>query len=52
MAEAATQDPQVPIVEEAVSEVGQLSQWTLIRKRFERNKLAMFGFIGLIVMYI
>jgi peptide/nickel transport system permease protein len=52
MAEAATQIPQAPAAEEAVSEVGQLSQWTLIRKRFARNKLAMTGFIGLVVMYI
>jgi peptide/nickel transport system permease protein len=52
MAEAATQIPQVPAVEDAVSEVGQLSQWTLIRKRFARNKLAMTGFFGLVVMYI
>jgi peptide/nickel transport system permease protein len=39
-------------VEEPVSDVGQLSQWQLIVKRFKRNKLAMFGLIGLIVMYI
>ncbi len=45
--------PQVPpIVEEPVSEVGQLSQWTLIRMRFARNKLAMVGLYGLIFMYI
>lgn len=49
MAEAATQ---VPTVDEPVSEVGQLSQWTLIRKRFARNKLAMTGMIGLVIMYI
>ncbi len=52
MAQAETQTPQIPVVEEAVSEVGQLSQWTLIRRRFARNKLAMTGFIGLIIMYI
>jgi len=37
---------------EPVSEVGQLSQVTLMRMRFARNKLAMIGFIGLIVAYL
>lgn len=45
--------PQVPsAAEEAVSEVGQLSQWTLIRMRFARNKLAMLGLIGVLVSYV
>jgi len=52
MAEAATQIPQAPVVDEPVSDVGQLSQWQLIVMRFKRNKLAMLGFWGLIVMYI
>lgn len=53
MTEAAVPIPQVPpVVEEPVSEVGQLSQWTLIRMRFARNKLAMVGLWGLIIMYI
>jgi peptide/nickel transport system permease protein len=53
MTEAVTSIPQVPpVVEEPVSEVGQLSQGTLIRMRFARNKLAMFGLIGLIILYI
>lgn len=52
MAEAATPIPQTPLVDEPVSEVGQLSQGQLIRKRFARNKLAMFGLIGLVIMYI
>jgi peptide/nickel transport system permease protein len=53
MTEAAASIPQVPpVVEEPVSEVGQLSQWTLIRIRFARNKLAMVGLWGLIIMYI
>jgi peptide/nickel transport system permease protein len=52
MAEAATQIPQVPIVDEPVSEAGQLSQNTLMRLRFARNKLAMVGLFGLIIMYI
>ncbi len=52
MAEEATQIPKVPVVDEPVSEVGQLSQWQLIIIRFKRNKLAKFGLIGLIVMYI
>jgi peptide/nickel transport system permease protein len=53
MTDAVASIPQVPpVVEEPVSEVGQLSQWTLIRMRFARNKLAMVGLIGLIIMYI
>jgi peptide/nickel transport system permease protein len=52
MAEAATPIPQAPAVEEPVSKVGQLSQLTLMRMRYGRNKLAMFGLVGLIVMYI
>jgi peptide/nickel transport system permease protein len=52
MAEVATPVPQIPIVvDEPVSEVGQISQWTLMRLRFTRNKLAMTGLIGLIIMY-
>jgi peptide/nickel transport system permease protein len=52
MAEVATPVPQVPVVEEAVSEVGQISQWALMQLRFQRNKLAMTGLIGLVIMYI
>jgi ABC-type antimicrobial peptide transport system permease subunit len=53
MTEAVAPIPQVPpVVDEPVSEVGQLSQGTLIRMRFARNKLAMVGLIGLIIMYI
>ena len=52
MAEAATPVPQAPAVEEAVSDVGQLSQNTLIVRRFARNRLAMTGLIGLIIMYL
>jgi len=52
MAEVATPVPQIPIVvDEPVSEVGQISQWTLMRLRFTRNKLAMTGLVGLIIMY-
>lgn len=52
MTDVATTVPQIPqAVDEPISEVGQLSQWTLIRMRFARNKLAMIGLIGLIVMY-
>ncbi len=52
MAEVATPIPQAPVVEEAVSEVGQISQWALMRLRFQRNKLAMTGLVGLIIMYL
>ena len=37
---------------EPISEVGQYSQWKLMRMRFARNKLAMIGSIGLLVLYI
>lgn len=52
MTEIATPVPQAPTVDEPVSEVGQMSQWALMRLRFTRNRLAMFGLIGLVVMYI
>lgn len=52
MTEAATPIPQIPVVEEPVTEAGQMSQNALIRLRFARNKLAMVGLFGLIVMYI
>ncbi len=42
----------VDVWAEPVSEVGQLSQWKLMRLRFARNKLAMIGFVGLIVAYL
>ncbi|MCL4504732.1 MAG: ABC transporter permease [Chloroflexi bacterium] len=52
MENAVTSAPQLPsAVDEPVSEVGQLSQWTLIRMRFARNRLAMIGMVGLIFMY-
>ena len=52
MAEVATPIPQAPLVEEPVSDVGQLSQIALMRIRFSRDTLAMIGLFGLIVMYI
>ncbi len=52
MADIATPVPQAPSVDEPVSEVGQLSQTTLMRLRFTRNKLAMFSLYGLIIMYV
>ena len=52
MSEAVAPVPQTPVIEDVVSEVGSLSQWTLIRMRFTRNRLAMVGTIGLVIMYI
>jgi len=53
MAEAVAPVPQKQIfVDEPVSEVGQLSQWKLMRLRFARNKLAMFGLWGMVIIYI
>jgi len=37
---------------EPISEVGQMSQGKLMTLRFRRNKLAMVGTIGLLLMYI
>ena len=52
MAEITTPVPQAPLVDEPVNEVGQLSQTTLMRLRFTRNKLAMVSLFGLIIMYV
>lgn len=52
MAQAVTPVPQAPAVEETVKDVGSLSQWTLIQIRFRRNRLAMIGTVGLIIMYL
>lgn len=53
MSATESQSSQVrPVVDETVNPVGQLSQWQLMRMRFARNKLAMTGLIGLIVMYV
>jgi peptide/nickel transport system permease protein len=53
MEEVASPVPQTsPFVEEPVSTVGQMSQWELMRQRFVRNKLAMTGMVGLIIIYI
>jgi peptide/nickel transport system permease protein len=53
MAEAVTPVPQAQqFVDEPVSEVGQLSQWKLMRMRFARNKLAMFGLFGMLIIYV
>jgi peptide/nickel transport system permease protein len=53
MAEAATPDAKAIFdAGEADSTVGELSQWQLIRMRFARNRLAMTGSIGLVIMYI
>lgn len=40
------------VVDEPVSDVGQMSQWQLMRKRFSKNLLAMIGLFGLLVLYI
>jgi peptide/nickel transport system permease protein len=51
MTEAVAPVPQAH-VDEPVSKVGQLSQLTLMRMRYGRNKLAMVGLVGLVVMYV
>ncbi len=52
MAQAEAPLEQVRVEDEPVSEVGQMSQWKLMRIRFSKNKLAMAGIIGLVIMYI
>lgn len=39
-------------VDEPVSDVGDLSQWQLMRIRFSKNKLAMIGLWGMIIVYL
>lgn len=38
--------------DEPVSDVGDLSQWQLMRIRFSKNKLAMLGLWGMVTVYI
>jgi peptide/nickel transport system permease protein len=53
MAETAQPVPEKQqFVDEPISEVGQMSQWRLMALRFYKNKLAMVGVIGLVIMYI
>jgi peptide/nickel transport system permease protein len=53
MTEVATPLPQpIEAFVEPVSDVGLMSQWTLMRLRFSRNRLAMTGVIGLVIMYV
>ena len=35
-----------------VSDVGEISQWKLTWLRFRRNRLAMVGSVGLVIMYV
>jgi peptide/nickel transport system permease protein len=51
MAEAVPTLPREELIAEPVSEVGLMSQWKLMALRFRRNKLAMIGLVGLIIMY-
>ncbi len=37
---------------EAKSDTSQISQWTLMRRRFMQSKLSVFGLIALVVMYL
>ncbi len=37
---------------EIVSDVGEMSQWSLIWLRFRRNRLAMAGLVLLVIMYL
>ncbi|MGC9522018.1 MAG: ABC transporter permease [Anaerolineae bacterium] len=51
MAETTSEATARDIDAQEVSDVGELSQTTLIWMRFKRNKLAVIGGIGLIIMY-
>lgn len=44
--------PHYEVFDDPVSDVGDLSQWQLMRIRFSKNKLAMLGLIGMVVIYI
>ena len=50
--QAAAASAETPIDAQEVSDVGELSQTQLIWLRFKRNKLAIIGGIGLIIMYL
>jgi len=50
--EAPAISPPVPVQGEAVSDVGRLSLWQLIWRRFLRNRLAIVGGIVLILLYL
>ena len=52
MAELSEQAVTTDVDAQEVSDVGELSQSKLIWLRFRRNKLALIGGIGLIIMYI
>jgi peptide/nickel transport system permease protein len=52
MAETTKQAPSVVVDAQEVSDVGELSQAQLIWIRFKRNKLAVIGGVGLIIMYL
>lgn len=52
MAELAQPVPQTPYAVEETAPTGQMSQWNLMRLRFARNRLAMTGLVGLVVMYV
>jgi peptide/nickel transport system permease protein len=44
--------PAYEVFDDPVSDVGELSQWQLMRIRYSKNKLAMIGLIGMAVIYI
>ncbi len=43
--------PAIEVFDDPVSDVGDLSQWQLMRIRFSKNKLAMLGLWGMIIIY-
>ncbi|HEU5090399.1 MAG TPA: ABC transporter permease, partial [Roseiflexaceae bacterium] len=45
------QDVEKRAKKKKTEDVGQLSQWTLIQRRFMRSKLSVIGLIVLIIMY-
>jgi peptide/nickel transport system permease protein len=45
------QKPTFEVFDDPVSDVGDLSQWQLMRIRFSKNKLAMLGLWGMVVIY-
>ncbi len=49
---AEPEKPAFEVFDDPVSDVGELSQWQLMRIRFSKNKLAMIGLIGMAVIYL
>lgn len=50
--EKEVEESKYEVFDDPVSDVGDLSQWQLMRIRFSKNKLAMTGLIGMLIIYV